>query len=102
MAAAGIPWELEASANAVSASVNIAPPCTVPWLFTCLPEIRIRSFALPVETSISSIPASCAHASLVKNESGEFIEGITNVYMAWCKEEGYGVLTMQTVSRAQE
>src|SRR5512136_2261477 len=67
IAAAGIPWELDATANAVSARVKIAPPWTLPWLFTCRFSIFIRTLELPVETAISSIPASFAQASLAKN-----------------------------------
>ena len=42
------------------------------------------------QTSISSIPASCAQASFTKNGSGVFMEVSLKVYMGWCKDEGCG------------
>jgi len=44
MATAGMPCELEARPNAVSASVKIAPPWTVPWPFRCPARTDIYQF----------------------------------------------------------
>jgi len=90
MPTAGVPWELEASAPAMSARVKITPPCTVPWLFLCRSCIFIRTVALPAETSTSSMPVSCAHASFAKNWSGGDMGGVTMVSWGGAKKKVAG------------
>ena len=62
------PWELQATAKALSARLATRPPCAVPWPLTMSSRTVIRTTARPSPQSTSSIPSarlasSAAHMS---------------------------------------